>query len=320
MSDWLVIDHGSFQLRAGRASHDVPELVTYEDTAAASFGVEFLERERDTVPGLSDGDCKVHVSIPLEAALSQTSHRAYYYFEEMRCSNVHFSYAPTLAMYSTGLLSCLAVDVGYAATRVTSILDGVVQHAYSVSTPSLCGRHLDQFFPPQITANGRDAHVAKTMGVIPAERGVAFTSSNPITYNLPDGTSVDITPGIAAVERELFHTTSHHASVPDLVRAVTASLPLSQRGVGASSARMSTVLFGGLSGSRGFLDRFQHEMLGSTTCGVKYHTQTGETPELMPWIGAAILAQLKSFQDNAVTRAEYDENGAEYVQRKCMAV
>lgn len=65
-----------------------------------------------------------------------------------------------------------------------------------------------------------------------------------------------------------------------------------------------------------FADRFAQELRYILSSPVQVHA----SPErkYSAWIGGSILGSLSSFSSMAVTKAEFDEEGAAVVHRKCL--
>ena len=67
--------------------------------------------------------------------------------------------------------------------------------------------------------------------------------------------------------------------------------------------------------TKNFADRFAQELKGKRHSEVQVHAPPER--KYSAWIGAAILGSLSSFSEMAVTKTEFDEEGAGVVHRKC---
>lgn len=118
-----------------------------------------------------------------------------------------------------------------------------------------------------------------------------------------------------AAPRARLRTAQHMQSIPDLILKAVRQIGVELR----AELFASVVLTGGNSGYDGFAERFAAEV-ADIAPGVASHVVAGPASDraLAAWLGASIVGSLSSFNDIAVSRAEYDERGAAAaVQRKC---
>lgn len=82
----------------------------------------------------------------------------------------------------------------------------------------------------------------------------------------------------------------------------------------------NVVLSGGSTCYPGYDKRIQKELntLLSGSPNIKVNIKTVVDRKYAVWYGGSVLAGLYSFRSNWVTRAEYDEEGASVVHRKCL--
>jgi len=77
------------------------------------------------------------------------------------------------------------------------------------------------------------------------------------------------------------------------------------------------VLSGGTSMFPGIADRLTKELKAIVPSSVKVRVIAPPERKFSVWIGGSILASLSSFQQQWITREEYNEIGARIVHRKC---
>ena len=65
-----------------------------------------------------------------------------------------------------------------------------------------------------------------------------------------------------------------------------------------------------------FAERFAKELKGKLSSEVQVHAPPER--KYSAWIGSAMLGSLSSFSSMAITKDEYDEEGAAAVHRKCL--
>ncbi len=72
----------------------------------------------------------------------------------------------------------------------------------------------------------------------------------------------------------------------------------------------SVILSGGTTMFPGIKDRLQKELINLAPSTMKVKVLAPEERKYLVWLGGAILTSLSSFQNNWITKAEYEENGA----------
>jgi len=88
-----------------------------------------------------------------------------------------------------------------------------------------------------------------------------------------------------------------------------------------SSLYSNLVVTGGCSLMNGFVERLNHDLAHKCPATIKLRVNAAPTPQERrygAWIGGSIVASLGSFQQNWVSRAEYDEAGKSVIEKKCV--
>jgi actin-related protein len=79
----------------------------------------------------------------------------------------------------------------------------------------------------------------------------------------------------------------------------------------------SVILSGGTTMFPGIGSRLQKELSALAPNTMKVKVLAPEERKYLVWLGGAILSSLSTFQTSWITKAEYEECGAEIVHRKC---
>jgi actin-like protein 6A len=149
------------------------------------------------------------------------------------------------------------------------------------------------------------------------------------SYTLPDGTDVEMGEerfqssellfGAVNKDREavMDDKRSHHALQHIICDAVFTTQRDQQAGLLAT-----LVLAGGGMPCEGAADRLKYEVeniVHTHTPGwrVKVLTPSAQERKVQAWLGGSILASLVSFQENWMSKKEYDEHGERLVEQKC---
>jgi len=79
----------------------------------------------------------------------------------------------------------------------------------------------------------------------------------------------------------------------------------------------NVVLSGGNTMFQGFGERVQQQLKYLAPDSMKVQVIADEKREHLAWIGGSVLCSLSTFEENFITREEYEETGPSIVYRKC---
>ncbi|KAK9839463.1 hypothetical protein WJX81_003687 [Elliptochloris bilobata] len=124
-----------------------------------------------------------------------------------------------------------------------------------------------------------------------------------VTYELPDGTEIQVGPDRFKVPEVLFQPESIGKCDLDIRRDMYNSI----------------ILTGGTALFTGVRERLERELLEVAPQAAKVKVTSPMNPierRFSVWIGGSILASLGSFQQMWMSKSEYDEHGAALIHRK----
>ncbi|KAG9452530.1 hypothetical protein H6P81_005434 [Aristolochia fimbriata] len=150
-------------------------------------------------------------------------------------------------------------------------------------------------------------------------------------YELPDGQTIEIGADRFKIPDVLFNP-SLFQTIPGMENAIDSSLPL--RGLpqmviesinkcDADIRRelfSSILLAGGTASMQQLKERLEKDLIEEAPQAARVKVlASGNATErrFSVWIGGSILASLGSFQQMWFSKAEFEEHGASYIQRKC---
>jgi len=149
----------------------------------------------------------------------------------------------------------------------------------------------------------------------------AFANIAPLSYELPDGKTLDLGGERFRLTEQLFS-----AALAGTEPTGEAILPVQQlvlKVVQQCDADLRKDLFAGLvvtggnSLMSGFAERLQKELADLSAYKCKLVQTAGIERRCGTWIGGSILGSLGSFQQMWMSKQEYDEHGKSLVERKC---
>lgn len=153
------------------------------------------------------------------------------------------------------------------------------------------------------------------------------------TYELPDGTEIAVGPDRVRVPEVMFqpHLLSGFPgfnqesirrpdgnplqSLPELVLESVNKCDVDVR----REMYQNIVLTGGVSQTSGLRDRLEKDLMGEGPAAGRFKVNTPANlmeRKFSVWIGGSILASLGSFQQMWMSRKEYEEHGADLINRK----
>lgn len=244
-------------------------------------------------------------------------------FELLGVSSLFLADELEMSLYASGLLNGIVVDSGYGLTRVQSYLLGqplptsrrMLEFAgQDLSTYLLrslfkekCNEH-DLFQVDTVT----ETQISKCYVPINLEEALDFHQSLPCgsdkgsTYQLPDGTRVELTPLQQLAPEMFFNPQVFGVQCPSISQVVADSIESCEAPM-RPLLMSHVVACGGNSLFPGFTKRLCRELnSGSFPC--KATVWMGEKRHISVWLGASVVAYFSTYRSQWMTRKEYLES------------
>jgi actin-related protein len=135
-------------------------------------------------------------------------------------------------------------------------------------------------------------------------------------HELPDGTSIAVGKPRFQCHEALFKPSMIGLEAPGFHEMVAKSIQKCDIDV-RRDLFGNIVLSGGTTMYNGMAERLQAEVAALAPSAVKPKVVAPPERKYSVWIGGSILSSLTTFQNQWVTKAEYDEQGAGVVHNKC---
>lgn len=327
----IVIDNGSFQIKAGFSSDDVPT-VKFENVT--SDGLRPIQRKivcdwegieeiwHYTIYGGLKAEPEEHPVLMSESALNPKELREkcmqimFYTFNVPKC---YLAQQAVLSLYASGRTTGIVVDSGYKTTEIVPVYEG---HALSHAALSLHvgGKQIDERIAPSLLKNTDDNIIRDTKE---KDSYVAFNYSQELAkatkqaYRLPDGNI--ITPASARFRctEILFQPDLGGIKSNGVHQLLNESVIKCNKDIRADLFG-NIIMSGGSTMLNGFKERLEKEikvLVSSDNTTIK--VIASEERKHSQWIGGSILASLSTFEEMWITSEEYDEYGPIIVHRKC---
>ncbi|KAM1256938.1 hypothetical protein EV1_030734 [Malus domestica] len=160
---------------------------------------------------------------------------------------------------------------------------------------------------------------------------IAYSNIPMTSYELPDGQTIEIGADRFKIPDILFNPSlaqtipgmEHFAEIAPAVRGLPQMVIESINKCDVDIRRelfSSILLAGGTASMQQLKERLEKDMLEESPQAARVKVLVaGNSTErrFSVWIGGSILASLGSFQQMWFSKAEYEEHGASYIQRKC---
>lgn len=252
-----------------------------------------------------------------ETRINQRKNITDIFFQQFDIPSFYMAPQTTLALYGSGRTIGVVVDIGDTITHVSPHNEGLpIQFS-----------HKSQFF------GGRDI-TENIIKYLQYDKNLSFKSvamyniANEIKekhcslkdqdydkiYELPDGTLITLTKEILKCPQELFQPSvmflQNEHGIPDLL---TQSYQMTDKSLRKDLFK-NIILSGGSTSFEGFQTKLYNEMDQNrfSICNTIYD------PSTISWEGGMIIATMSNFFGFSISKQEYEENGPDIVNRKCV--
>jgi len=345
MRDVVVLDCGSHSTKVGFGGEDLPRVmfptvVGRVDCSTSYVGAEALNRRSDVslIKPVLHGRIQMweemeeiwqhifsddlqttpedHPVLLTESPGEPARYRekkCEIFFEDIGTPVFGLATQSILALYAEGRTSGVVVDVGDGHSTIVPVLDGrtipsaIVPVHYTGSDMTLL--MLDSLKHHGFRRDSsvhRDIayHVKDTWCCVSLDEATTLKS-----YTLPDKQVLQVQPHQRTIINSFF--TGPHSLLHSFTDALSRVDLTSREAIGGA-----VVLGGGTTDCPGFRQTLAQELkkLG----GYSLNPSKVSRGIYKTWVGGSVLSCLNSFDRMSVTRAEYDEYGSGFINRRCV--
>lgn len=282
-------------------------------------------------------DPRDHPTMLSEAALNPKNNREKtlsVMFETFQVPSMHFGVSPVVSLFATGRTTGVVLEAGDGVTHTVPIFEGyVLPHA--ILRLDLAGRDLTDRLCQLLGEKGLEFTTVAEREVVRVmkeklcyiapdyEQAVSMSAASErdceTTYELPDGQKIEVGNERFKCPEALFQPSmvglDQQGGIHNLLHDSVRKCDLDIRRLFLKNI----ILAGGSSMFEGMATRLTNEISQLAPPGVDVSVCADVDRKYNCWIGMSILADITSFKDSWITKAEFEEHGAGIVHKKCPA-
>lgn len=252
------------------------------------------------------------------------------FFDKFKVPAFYVFTQAVLALYASGRTTGLVVDSGDGVTHIVVVYDGFsIKHA--ITRMDLAGRNLTNYIQKYLAEDGvslvsaAEKDIAKTIKEskcycpldFDAEMKLFETNPNKkVEFEMPDGSKIKIGNVMIRTPECLFQpkflgidTDGIHKQIYNCIQKSDIDL--------RKELYENITLSGGTTMFEGFPERLNKELSALVPPSMRIKILSPVERKFSIWIGGSVLSTLATFQSSWITKAEFEEGGAQIVHKKC---
>jgi len=251
-------------------------------------------------------------------------------FDTFNVEATYIGIQATLSLYASGRTTGMVLDSGDGVTHTVPIYEGYSM-PHAVMRLNLAGRDITHYLGRIMAERGYNFEGSAGLEIVrdvkeklcfvaqdfEAELLSADTSAEmEQTYEVCDGSTITLGNERFRAPECLFQPSLLGMEAEGIDHLAFESIQACDLDV-RRSLYENTVLSGGTTLYTGLQERLHSSLKNLAPASVKVRVVAPPERKYMVWIGGSILSSLSSFEEQWITKDEYDECGAKIVHRKC---
>lgn len=251
-------------------------------------------------------------------------------FDTFNVEALYVGIQATLSLYSSGRTTGMVLDSGDGVTHTVPIYEGYSM-PHAIHRLNLAGRDITHYLARIMAERGYNFDGSAGLEIVrdvkeklcyvaqdfDAEMLSADASAEmEQTYEVCDGSTITLGNERFRAPEALFQPSLLGMEAEGIDQLAFDSIQACDLDV-RRSLYENTVLSGGTTMYNGLQERLQASMTRLAPASVKVKIVAPPERKYSVWIGGSILSSLSSFDEQWISKEEYDEVGAKIVHRKC---
>lgn len=249
-------------------------------------------------------------------------------FETFKVKAFYSTIQQVLALFSLGRTTGVVWDAGEGVSHTLSIYEGYgLPHA--ISRSQISGTLLSQYLKNMLIKHGQPEYALDDSTVSSIKENLCQVALDyqaakqeadaPVQIHMTDGTVITVGTERIKCPEVLFNpkklesmginSAPIHKSIQDSIMKCEPDIN--------PELYANIVLAGGTTMFHGLPERLEKEIVAQAQPALKVHVIATPSRKNAVWIGGSILASLEAFPEMSITMAQYKEEGASLIHRKC---
>jgi len=251
-------------------------------------------------------------------------------FETFSVPNVYVAIQAVMSLYAAGRTTGLVVDSGDGVTHTVPVFEGFTI-SHGVEKMEIAGRVLTDYLQKLLLEAGESFTSSAELEIVrdikeklcyvaqnyeDEKAAAAKGSEHDKTFTLPDKRVITVPASVRMSAPELLFQPSLNGktckSAPELAWASVQASDVDLR----KDLCKNVILSGGTTMYEGLPDRLKEEIVKKAPQGAEIRVYASADRKYAVWRGGSTLASLSTFASSWVTKEDYEEHGAQIIQKK----
>ena len=340
----IIFDLGSYNYRIGYSGNDRPSFIFPPIKFNEKDDYEFLTSQKgdgffNDIKKFEDffddfiSDKELNTSLnqgsilfsePIIHNKEQRKSLTEFLFEKYEIGGLFFCNNSVLSSFSYGKSSCLVFDSGHSQSNVVPVHDGmIIKNAFN--NFNLCGKNIEDIiineFIKKKNIKWDDWNILQKIQIISDIKDIIFTPDDDTNKNyiLPDKKNIEINDEFISymkkeIENKLFNEETNLKSI--IIKSISSVLIDIKKELinnificGGNSLILNNYF-------NNLKDSLAKQLVSGTLVKLTTHPSKIER-SLASFLGASIVSSLNIYRESIVKKEEYEEHGANIIEKKC---
>jgi actin-related protein len=340
----IIFDLGSYNYRIGYSGNDRPSFIFPPIKFNEKDDYEFLTSQKgdgffNDIKKFEDffddfiSDKELNTSLnqgsilfsePIIHNKEQRKSLTEFLFEKYEIGGLFFCNNSVLSSFSYGKSSCLVFDSGHSQSNVVPVHDGmIIKNAFN--NFNLCGKNIEDIiineFIKKKNIRWDDWNILQKIQIISDIKDIIFTPDDDTNKNyiLPDKKNIEINDEFISymkkeIENKLFNEETNLKSI--ILKSISSVL------IDIKKELINNIFICGGNSLifNNYLNNLKDSLVKQLVSGtlVKLTTHPSKIERsLASFLGASIVSSLNIYRESIVKKEEYEEHGANIIEKKC---
>ena len=340
----IIFDLGSYNYRIGYSGNDRPSFIFPPIKFNEKDDYEFLTSQKgdgffNDIKKFEDffddfiSDKELNTSLnqgsilfsePIIHNKEQRKSLTEFLFEKYEIGGLFFCNNSVLSSFSYGKSSCLVFDSGHSQSNVVPVHDGmIIKNAFN--NFNLCGKNIEDIiineFIKKKNIKWDDWNILQKIQIISDLKDIIFTPDDDTNKNyiLPDKKNIEIDDEFISymkkeIENKLFNEETNLKSI--ILKSISSVL------IDIKKELINNIFICGGNSLifNNYLNNLKDSLVKQLVSGtlVKLTTHPSKIERsLASFLGASIVSSLNIYRESIVKKEEYEEHGANIIEKKC---